>query len=65
MNGKQVIAIGKLYRGVMINEEADRFVILDERGRRYEFATRKEAQGFIDAWYAMQFFNGQAVIAAL
>jgi hypothetical protein len=57
MDTKQVIAVGKLYRGVMINEDGRGFVILGEAGQRYEFASEREAQRFVDAWYAMQLFG--------
>lgn len=55
---KRMIAVGQMYRGIAIDQETEeRFVILDESGRRYEFETYAEACGFVDAWYVMQLFD--------
>jgi len=60
MNTKQV-AVGKLYRGVLINEDENGFAIFGEAGQRFEFGSWKEACGFVDAWYVMQYAEQEMI----
>jgi hypothetical protein len=45
-----MVAVGFLYRGVMIFHTIEGFVIFGEDGRKLDFASDGEARSFVDAW---------------
>ena len=57
---KQVMAVGRLYRSILISQEADGYVIVSDSGQRFEFQTWSEACRFVDAWYAV-WYAGEAM----
>ncbi len=44
------VAVGFLYRGVMIFHTLDGFVIFGEDGKKFDFVSDGEARSFVDAW---------------
>ena len=45
-----MIAVGFLYRGVMIFHTAEGFTIFGEDSKRFDFVSDGEARVFVDAW---------------
>ena len=52
MAPKYILAVARLYKGVLIFETVDSFVIYNELGQRIPFHTQGEAEAFVDAWEA-------------
>lgn len=46
----QVVAVGKIYRGVAIFETVEGCKICGEDGKEFPFVNRTEAEAFVDAW---------------
>ncbi len=47
---KTVEAVAKSYLGVLIFETMSGFTVFGENDQQYDFASRSEAEAFIDAW---------------
>lgn len=47
---KTIIALAKLYKGVLIFETLTGFVIYNELGERMPFANEQAAEEFVDVW---------------
>lgn len=56
-----VIAVGKLYRGILITQTENAFVIASETGQSFEFISWKEACAFVDTWFAA-YAAGEAMV---
>lgn len=46
---KTIEAVARLYRGIPILETMSGFVVIRDN-KQYDFASRSEAEAFIDAW---------------
>lgn len=53
--------VGRTYRGILISQDGNEFVILSETGQRFVFISWNEACAFVDVWYAA-YAAGEAMI---
>jgi len=56
-----ILAVGRTYRGILINQVDNEFVILSETGQRFTFISWTEACAFVDTWYAA-YALGEAMV---
>ena len=54
---KTIIALAQLYKGVLIFRTVDGYVIFNAIGQRIRFATKREAQAYVDGWTLMETYS--------
>lgn len=54
---RRIIALARLYRGVLIFRTGDGFVIFNVVGERIPFLSEAEAESYVDGWKLAETFS--------
>jgi len=60
-NTPHMLAVGKTYRGILISQCGNEFVIVSESGQTFPFVSWEEACAFVDFWFSA-YAAGEAMV---